>query len=430
MTFRACLFVLGLAIFAVIFMVYNGQFGKLWGITWANTPVWFIIALVAGWGLFWTLYKKEMNWVEYLVYLLFCIPMTIPFIMMGYWWSTGLYAVENINGYVHGGEYYEAYTTETTYTDSDGKEHTTRTYHPPEWYLLSSVVLHGHRQKVDCTSRDYKHYVKKFGNEKFHLLSHVGQVSVGDGNMYSTAWDGKASTKTPMVSPHPYVSYIKASERMKSMHALVSGYEELLREYPEIHGGPNGPIELDRVLVAGASVPSGWVREVDRLLDEKLMQLGSAKQCNILVYVVHTGNRGFAGALEGYWTGGNKNDVIVIVGTTHYPKIDFADVLCLNTQPLFPIALRDELESLGTLDVSAKQFAEIVTSHVAKPASQGGYEREPMAAYEYLKYEIRLPLWASILLVVFSVGCTTPFMIFFLTNDFDDEDTNILLKGT
>ena len=422
--FRACVLALAVAIAALLYIVYNGAFGKLWLVTWVNTPVWIILAMVAGWGAFWTFTHEEMNWIEFVIYIAFCIPMSIPFIMIGYWYSTGLHAVERINGYFHGAEYQEEYTTESTYIDSDGKEQTSETWHPPEWHLLSSVSLYGSRQRVSCSEFTYRKYVNKFGNEQFHPQTHIDQVSIGDGNKYTTTWDGSEATKTPMVTDHPYVNYLKASERMEQMHASISGYEEWLKEYPEIHNGPNGPIELDRVITAGTHVPDSWIRNVDKRLDEALMTLGSSHQCNILVYIVGTGDRQFRYALEGYWSGNNKNDIVVIVGSQHYPTIDFVEVSCLSQDKLFEIELRDRLEAMGSLSGSPEEFASSITTQIRKPYGSGGYKREPMENYQYLIYEIDLPLWATFLLIVFTIGMTSPFMIFFLTNEFSDEDSS------
>jgi hypothetical protein len=155
-------------------------------------------------------------------------------------------------------------------------------------------------------------------------------------------------------------------------------------------------------VVAGANVPDHWKQAVDGLLDRELAELGPSKQCNIVIYVAGTGDQGFAHALEESWRLGEKNDIVVVVGTTEFPAVSWTYVMAWTDNEQFKIELRNEVLDAGRIGDPAR-FVKIVTDQVRQPASLGGYQRKPMADYDYLISEISLPWWATLMIVIF--GC-------------------------
>ena len=170
-----------------------------------------------------------------------------------------------------------------------------------------------------------------------------------------------------------------------------------MRPYPIIHGGKFGPIEVDRVVLGGATLPEEWIRSVDRGLDEALTVLGKKKQVNVLTYMVNTSDQSFLHALEEHWVYGKKNDVIVIIGTSSFPKIDWVAVIAWTDVELFKTNLRKEVMDLKDLSDPSK-LVETIVKRVALPPEMGGFLRKPMEEYQYLISDISLSWWANLLI--------------------------------
>jgi len=203
------------------------------------------------------------------------------------------------------------------------------------------------------------------------------------------------------------VNYLKASESIrKTTGGNTEGFEEFLAEYPRVHGGTFGEIYLDRVIIKGVPIPDDkksdierWASGVDVLLDNALAELGHTKEVNILVYVVGTGDRKFFQALDEYWKHAKKNDVIVVIGTTEFPKIDWADVIAWSKTTDFATNLKNRLEKMGEVN-DGMAFARTILSQVELPLDQGGFERMPMEELVYLADDVEVAWWAMIVIVL------------------------------
>jgi hypothetical protein len=141
-----------------------------------------------------------------------------------------------------------------------------------------------------------------------------------------------------------------------------------------------------------------------------LRKLGPQKQANVIVVFVNEINSSYVHALEGAWLGGKKNDVIVVVGTTHYPAIDWVRVSSWTDKELFKVELRNDLETLGTVDKA--QFLGIIEKH-----TKTTFVRKNMADFEYLKDEIEPPTWVIVLAFVLGLSVALGLSYFFYRND-------------
>lgn len=71
-------------------------------------------------------------------------------------------------------------------------------------------------------------------------------------------------------------------------------------------------------------VPSLNIGAYNQILANSLGVLGTAKHVNIRLVFVPISDIGYTQALERHWLGGKGNDVVVVIGSSNYPKIDFA----------------------------------------------------------------------------------------------------------
>lgn len=204
----------------------------------------------------------------------------------------------------------------------------------------------------------------------------------------------------PVARQHSFTNYVKAAPDSLFHHfdAKSNKFKDLVPEYPlNVYNFYN----VDRVLAAGVAVPDlkAWNWELAMLL----RKLGPQKQANVVVVFVNTADQSYLHALEGKWIGGKKNDIIVIVGTTAYPKIDWVAVSSWTDSQLFKVKLRDEIMALGQVD-RAKMLEAIDRNTMEL------YKRKSMKDFEYLKHKAEPPVWvltlAVILGMLISIGCS------------------------
>jgi hypothetical protein len=416
---------------AFVFWCYRnpGLFSKLWIVVQHNPGFWLLMAT----GVVVALWRRksnpqEMMWVEVPVLISTFWLVALATFSYFFFSATDLGKTEAINGKVTKAEYHEEYTTTTTEecgcsTDEDGVETCTSTcdvdtYHPPTW----TVSLDGYNGEKGANIHDqsitpeqFENIADAFGNRQFVALAHVNQTSIGDGDMYVTTYKPQSSELIPSSWGHDYVNYVAGSKQtiLRQRSGDVVKFQSLLKPHPVVHGGDYGKIEMDRVIDAQAGIPSAWSKVVDRTLDEALVTLGPEKQANILIYVVGTEDRNFRYALDGDWD--EKNDIVVIIGTSGFPEVAWVEVLAWTNVEMFKIGLRDDLEQLGTLD-DPFAVTGLIIDWVRKPPEEGGFERLAMEFYEFLASDILLPWWAQFIIWFLTLLFSVP-MIWALENN-------------
>lgn len=152
--------------------------------------------------------------------------------------------------------------------------------------------------------------------------------------------------------------------------------------------------KINRVLPVNVSVPDiqGWNRE----LAMTLRKLGPARQANAVIVFVNTPDRNYINALDAAWLGGKKNDIIIAVGVTAWPKIDWVEVSSWTKQEMFKVQLRDALQDLGEVDRA--KFMELINKYTLDH-----FVRRPMSDFKYLEDEIEPAQWVIILAAVLGV---------------------------
>ncbi len=133
------------------------------------------------------------------------------------------------------------------------------------------------------------------------------------------------------------------------------------------------------------------------MMAEMLKKLSPQKEVNVLVVFVNTQDPAYLQSLQKTWSNGNKNDVILVIGSTHYPDIDWVDVISWTPSELFKVKLRDEISAIGKIDPA------LIIPAIEKRVIQS-FIRLQMSHYEHLINEIvppeefRLWIWLVLLL--------------------------------
>lgn len=199
----------------------------------------------------------------------------------------------------------------------------------------------------------------------------------------------------PASTENRYTNYVQAVPQ--SLYNMTAAHDESLPavpDYPRVYDY----YRINRVLTVGANYAQADA--LNTQLGMALRTLGPEKEANVIVIVANTPDQMYRYKVESEWIGGNKNDVIVLLGTNAAADtLLWVDVITFakNTgNELFQVTLRDELLDGHTLDATA------VAGTIGATIEQL-YDRPHMADYEYLKDAIQPPFWLIVLATIMSL---------------------------
>ncbi|MBI5004205.1 hypothetical protein HZC00_03870 [Candidatus Kaiserbacteria bacterium] len=242
------------------------------------------------------------------------------------------------------------------------------------------------------------------GNVTFQKLdrSYRSVYQTPDPEVYTRCKVGE-----PAAIEHGYTNYIQAVPQ-----SLFSGDKEAvstwaLPTYPRVYDF----YRIRRVLNIDTKIANVAIDEINNALNAALKDLGQEKQVNVIVILTETDDPAYRYSVEKKWIGGKKNDVVVFVGLDG-DVITWADTMtwALNKgNELFHVKLRDAVKGLKTLD--PKTFVPSVISTIEQH-----YDRPEMKQFEYLKEEIKPPLWVMVLAIAIatlgSIGLSQVFRVY------------------
>lgn len=202
----------------------------------------------------------------------------------------------------------------------------------------------------------------------------------------------KASSYTNYVQAVPSSLFTPSAASLKAQFApLIPAYPDKIYDF----------YKIDRFLTPGYTSPDvkAWNADINELLKVR----GPQKQVNAIVVIAKTNDPNYVYALRDAWEGANKNDVVLVIGSAQWPKIDFVDVISWTKSELFKVQLRDDVLALGTIQRQATM--QLLAKHI-----DTSFERRRMREFTYLESEIDPPTWMLImvaaLLVAGAVGTT------------------------
>ena len=190
----------------------------------------------------------------------------------------------------------------------------------------------------------------------------------------------KTNTYTNYVQAVPESLFRPASTALKERFAgLIPAYPDQVYDF----------YKVDRFLTPGYSSPDAplWNAAIGELLKVR----GPQKQVNAVVVVAKTADPNYAYALQDAWQGANKNDVVLVIGSAQWPKIDFVEVISWTKNELFKVQLRDRVMEVGT--IQREPILNALASQI-----DTNFERRRMREFEYLQAEIDPPGWMLVLL--------------------------------
>ena len=255
------------------------------------------------------------------------------------------------------------------------------------------------RQCSTCTRRHYTVTWSVKSNIGSFQVDHKDWTSIAvyalpDPNRYTIVEKGD-----PVAKDATYTNYVRgAAESLFHDKIVDSRFKELIPQYPSrIYD----LYKIDRVVAAGLTVPdlSSWNAE----LSDIQCTLGPQKQANVVIVLVNTNDTKYVNSLERAWLGGKKNDIVVVLGVSEYPKLEWARVFSWTNSEEFKINLRDRLSAMKVVDRTEILRTIEKTTHES-------FVRRDLKEFEYLADEIEPPLWAVIVALILqalvSIGVT------------------------
>lgn len=211
----------------------------------------------------------------------------------------------------------------------------------------------------------------------------------------------------PVAKTATYKNYIKAAPNTLFRPAAKELKEKFAKLVPAYPINVYDHYKINRVVQVGVNIPDVSIWE--NKLREVLKTLGPTKQVNVVLVVVNTDDPNYVYALRDAWLGGKKNDVVLVVGITDYPKISWVDVISWTDRELFKVVLRDSVRNLGEMQVDP-------VIDILKDSITTEFTRKRMRDFEYLEAEIDPPGWVLTTMVIVILLINVGFIGFNLYN--------------
>ena len=216
----------------------------------------------------------------------------------------------------------------------------------------------------------------------------------------------------PTAFSHGFTNYIKAvPNSVLRRRGTTDKFKSRIPSYPK---GVQDYYRCNRFLSVGVPVnhPDQW----NWLLNEVNADLGAVKQVNVILVVVNTNDSDYQYALEESWLGGKKNDLIVLIGSTQYPKIDWVRIISWSTSEDLKIILRDRLQAIGSLDLRDSIIAAI------RQEVRARFVRHPMKEFKYLMTGYQPGTTGTLVLLGLGVMLSVGLSVWFYRQDIFNEE--------
>jgi len=226
-------------------------------------------------------------------------------------------------------------------------------------------------------------------------------------------WEA-AYISEPVSTVNTYTNYIQAAPSSlfnDAIYNIDDRFKNLIPEYPL---DLTNEYSYNHVRAIGVEVVE--LNKWNSMLAEVLKTLGSEKQVNALILIVDTNDPKYLHALEKHWLKGNKNDVILVLGVTQHPAIDWVGVMSWSPSELFKVKMRDEIKSIGKVDPNS--IIPVIEKHLSQ-----SFERMQMKDFSHLQGEIEPP--KEVILWVLAIVILGPIIYTFFAHKFD---TTALLR--
>ena len=378
----------------------------------SNAGLWinFIIPVIAILFLYFSHNDVTIEEVSLQIFLSFFLVFGL--FTLAFYNTTDIIDVEQLNGRVTSAEYLERYEYEYDCSydicDDDGGcvtiSQTCEDIKPAEYYLTTTVG------RVDIQDYQYRRFSGEFGEFETDL-KHYDQTykskNLGEGDQ----WTSIVSKLMPVSVNNTYENLVLASktnivntrETESEIRRLKT--DNLLEEYPKKYRNDYG-ITLQHRIIDNAKVFSShneWLLALDKLN----ANLGSLKQCNVIIYTT-TEPMSFVNSLKSYWNNAKKNDIIIVFGIED-KKLVWSDVITWTDESSFVVEAQDTKNwKIDDLNFTMSNLHNLIAKE---------YKRKSMKDYEYLKENITIDFKYQVYIFLINLFASIGSIYFFIKNN-------------
>lgn len=256
-------------------------------------------------------------------------------------------------------------------------------YHSEYW--LAKTTL----SDYSISENRYYQLVKQFGTGKNFVDMHRDYHSI-DGDMYSTVFDNDDSKLEPVAESHTYENRPMVSNSIYKYEEIdsfdIKTYKPF--DYPSITN------DFHQKVLLGHN---------DKKIEQRLQVLnsrfGAPKQIRIFFLVFKNQPREAGLIQERYWQGGNKNELIICVGTDAIGNVNWGHVISWTDETAVKIKIKHQIENNKNLDIN--HILDTVEEEI-----KTDWKRKPFHDFDYLNIEPTTTqvIWILILTLIVNIG--------------------------
>lgn len=283
----------------------------------------------------------------------------------------------------------ERYTT--TYTDKRGSHTTVHyRYHPDRYKVVDS-----NGYEIETDHNDYKRLKDLFGNEKSETPWRIGKCSWGDGHIYTSTCP--QTIYIPCLSSHRYENRVARSNSIfnfKDVDPKPYG----LFEYPSIEN-----------YYSQRSILGVFDPQAEDALTKFNCQYGKTNKVRVFILVFKNASLDAAIAQQHYWKNGNKNEVVICIGTDPSgSEIQWVYPFCWSNERL-KVDLREDISDLKVFEI--KKIVAIATELVRDQFKIKNFDE-----FEYLTLDP--PWWMVALCATFNIALNFGILYWVVNNEY------------
>lgn len=215
-----------------------------------------------------------------------------------------------------------------------------------------------------------------------------------------------------------YQNWLKASKDtlFKDAASIAEKYADRLPAYPnKIYDY----YRVNRAVQVGVRLPQAnvWNEEISKAL----VQLGPKKEMNLVFVFANNVDNDYPYAVRYHWDGLKKNDMVVFVGLRNN-VITWSETLSWSKNPAVEVRAREYMNAFVGKNIN--ELKPVDTVQAIKYIADKDFERRPMEDFEYLRGDIKPPLWLVIFAIVFAIGSGVGLSILFHRNELFPKSTS------
>ena len=262
--------------------------------------------------------------------------------------------------------------------------------------------------RSECVSYDKKGSCQSYRQVCDHFQDYYWTLDLSTGDTVGVScdtgssppkWWKEAKKGAPAAVEKSYTNYLKADPDSLMLPAEAEQYLDRVPGFPEI----KNYYQVDKVLSDGSvNVPSS----LRKGLAEMNADLGARYQVDVVLVLTSLKDPLYASAVEYKWTKGPKNAVTIVMGVEG-DRVMWSRVVTLSKVEVLKVELRDKLPGMS---LSGSEILGTIRSEI-----QTQFHRTPMAEFEYLATDVRIPWWLTFLAYFFDFAIVTG-LLFYMHN--------------